>query len=548
MAMMIVKFHKLIQSKMVWYIVLGVIVIAFVGFFTPTMGGKSSQSSKAQPAGELFGKEVSEAEYRHAFQNTYLWYILSSGRMPEMTSEFNEALRQQAWQQLAMLRKAEEEKIIVADDEVIQQIQRMPIFLNQSGVFDRNAYRGILNNLGVSPQQIEGLMREQIAMYKLTVRPVQAALVSPTELTKAYHLYTDRLVLEYALLSRETVAKDVSVTREEAQVYFAENKEEFRIPPRVLVSYIEFPVSNFVEQVELPDGAELEYYNNNIEAYQIETTNELELAEYKPFEEVEAEISERLKMAVARRLATEEAAAVVADIAPKSPNEKPDFRGVVADAGLTVKTLPAFGPADELDGIDPTAPFKQAAFGLRDDSYSSFSDAVTGKDSVYVLSLNKRNESFLPDFDAVEEAATASARIQAVSEALAERALEIQSAVSEAMAAGSSFDDAIEPFGLSVEKTEEFDLSTELDNQYADDLIPVCVNVAQGDLCRPAPVEDGVLISTVAQRTSLDAEIGLPAVREELISGLSGARAQRLAADWEAALMDDANLKLRGEE
>ncbi|MBI9020534.1 MAG: SurA N-terminal domain-containing protein [Verrucomicrobia bacterium] len=542
MAMLISKFHKLIQSKVVWYIILGVIIIAFVGFFTPTMGSKSSKT-KVQPVGELFGKKVMPQEYRLAYQNTFIWYALTSGRQPRMTDELALELRQEAWVRLAALRKAEGEKIMVADQEVVTQIQQMPAFQGESGVFDPRVYQAVLKYLNISSTQAETLFREQIALRKLMFRPVQAALITPYELRRAYALYTDRFVLKTALLPREQIEKGVTVSRDEAEALFAENIEAFRMPAKVRVSFVEWKVSDFIDQVEIPEGTALHVYKQNIENYRIETTNDLNVAEYKDFGDVESEITAQLTENAARRLAADAATTLVGDIAPQSETDQPDFSGATAAAGLKVKTLPAFGIDDELSGVDPTAPFRQAAFRLQDDAYSSFSDAVVGKDSVYVLSLEKILPSFLPDFEVVADKVMDAARAQAVANALSDRALELQGAVSAALAAGSSFEEAIKPYNLKIETTEEFDVTSQLDNEYADVLIPICLNRQQGELCRPVPVKEGVLIAYVAERKSTDIEVGLPGIRQELVEGLSQGRVRQLASDWQASLLREANFK-----
>ena len=542
MAMLISKFHKLIQSKVVWYIILGIIIIAFVGFFTPSMRSGSKRPSQ-KAVGELFGEKVMSQEYRQAYQNTYLWYVLTSGSMPQITDEMAAALRQEAWQRLAALRKAEADKIGVSNEEVVQQIQQLPAFRGENGGFDVRAYNAILKHLRISSLQVEGLLREQIVMHKLMYRPAQAALISPYELRKAYHLYTDRFVLEYALLPREQIEKEVTVSREEAEALFVENIEAFRMPSKVRVSYVEWSVSDFLEQAEIPEDAALQVYNQNLESYRIETTNEFDVAEYKPFEEVEAEITDQIREVVARRAAAEEATALVADIAPRAEGDLPDFAGAAAAAGLAVKTLPAFGLTDELPAIDETAPFRQAASRLQDDAYSSFSDAVVGKDSVYVLSLEQQYPSFLPDFEVVEDQVMEAARAQAVSEAVSVRATELQETLSAALAAGDTFKDAIKPYGLNIETTEEFDVTTELTNDYANVLIPICLNTQQGELCQPVPVEEGILLAYVAERKSIDAELGLPAIRQELVAGLSQNRVRQLTQDWQASLLDDAHFK-----
>lgn len=542
MAMLITRFHKLIQSKVVWYIILGVIIVSFVGFFMPTTRADGRQR-KSRPAGELFGKKVSQDEYRRAYQNTYVWYILSSGKMIPMTDRLNEALRKEAWQRVAILRQAQEQKILVTDEEVLRQLQSLPLFAAQNGAFDANMYKAVLRQIGLSPRQAEELFREQIAIYKLTYRPIQAALISPYELKKAYHLYTDRFVVDYAVIPRTQVEKTVTVSKEAAQALFAANPEAFRMPAKVRVSYVEFAVSNFLAKAEIREGAALKFYNDNLENYRIETADMNAATEYKPFNAVESEITAQLRQGAARKLAVEKATEFVVDVAPRAEGAQPDFSGAAKKAALKVKTMPAFSLKEDLKGIDETAPFRQAAFSLENDAYASFSDAVVGKDTVYVLSLEQRYPSFIPTFEAVEKEATEAAREQAVTRALAERTLEIEKAVAEKTAAGTGFKEAVKPFGLKVQTTPEFDISTELKDKYADTLVGLCINVQQGALCAPAPVEDGVLLAYVSSRKSTDAETGLPAIRQELADGLSRSRAQRLAAGWQESLLSEGRLK-----
>jgi hypothetical protein len=542
MTMMISRFHKLIQSKVVWYIILGIIVVTFVGFFTPTMRASGSEQ-KARPAGMLFGKKVPMDEYRRAFDHTHIWYIISSGRMLPLTDELNAALRKEAWLRVAVLRQAQADKVIVTDKEVAQQIQAMPLFRSQTGAFDINVYKGVIQQLGLSTAQAEELFREQISIYKQMYRPAQAALISPLELTKAYHLYTDRFVLSYAVLPRAQIEKTITVTKEDAQALFAENPAAFTMPPKVRVSYVEFPVSNFVKDVVVPEGSALQVYNQNIENYRVANTNSDAVVEYKPFESVEGEITGKLKKILAVKLAAEKASEFVADVSPKTDRAKPDFSGAAAASGLKIKTLPAFGANEDLSGIDSTAPFGPAAFALEDNSYSSFSDAVIGKDTVYVLSLEKRYPSFVPDFSAVEKEATAAARERAVVKELAERAIDVKKAVAASLEKGVDFKAAIQPFGLAVKTTPEFDLTSELKEPYAETLVEGCLNVEQGQLCASAPVAEGILLSYVASRKSTDADIGLPAVRDELVSSLARNRAQRLAASWQQSLLDEGEFK-----
>ena len=548
MAMMIGKFHKMIQSKVVWFIVLGVIVVTFVFWGVGAKvgnGGGQGQQQAGQVIATLFGEDVSMEEYRQAMMGTRLWYMMTTGRVPGQDRATAQALEEQAWVRLAMLHKTAEEGVLVSDQEVKDLILQLPIFRGQNGAFNEAAYKGILAQMGVTPGQAEVVVREQLAMRKLAVGPLQAALITPAELEQAYHMVSDRLVLEYAVLPRSSVEESVSVTREEAVEYFEANREDFRMPARASVSYVEFPVADYLDQVEMPEGLALQLYNENIEYYRVESTNENAAVEYKLFEDVEGEINEMILEKLARDKAVEAATALVADVAPKGQSAKPDFRGAVAAASLTAKTLPAFGPYEKLDGIDETAPFQRVALSLRDNSYDSYSDAVAGKETVYVMSLVKRDESFLPEFEQVEERVMDAARRSAVNEALAQRALDIQETVPVVLETGKSFADAMAPLDLTVEMTDEFSQSDSLDHDYAQQMMAVAMNAKEGELCSPVPVANGVLFVYVSKRIAADAELGLAAVRDVLLEQLSNERAQRLGASWQTALMNEADRQMK---
>jgi hypothetical protein len=542
MAMMISKFHKLIQSKVVWYIVLGIIVIAFVGFFTPTMG--SGGGSRKEPvAGEVFGEKVMLSEYQDAYRNVFLWYTLLRGEVPNADEALAARFREDAWYFVAGLRKANQEGVIISDQEVIREIQQLPVFLNQSGVFDPNVYKAVLNALKIRSARVENLVRSQLALSKLAERASLSALIAPKQLEEAYRLYTDRFVVNYAVLPREEVEKTVNVTIEDAKKIFTENVEAFRMPAKVQVSYVELPVEQYVEQAEVPEGAALQVYNQNLQYYRIENEDPNAPVEYKAFEDVEEEINGEIRRVVARRMAAEEATALVADIAPKAEGETPDFAGAAAAADLAVKRLPAFGPEDPIPGVDSTAPFRQAAFRLQDDVYSSFSDAVVGQDFVYVLSLVKRYPSFLPGFDAVEEQAIQVARNIAVQEALAKRADKLNDELAAAMADGKSFDQLVADLGLSVQKTDEFTAESRPEMDHADSILSVCLNRQEGEFCEPVLMSDGVLLAYVAQRVSDDMTVGLPPLRPRLINALQQYRSRQLFSDFGAELMLDADVK-----
>ena len=98
MAMMISKFHKLIQSKVVWTAFAILISVAFVTVYT----GSKSSASKArsenagQIAGRLFGEDVSRLEYGQAYRSVYVMYTMMAGRLINIDEQIHDLLSQAA--------------------------------------------------------------------------------------------------------------------------------------------------------------------------------------------------------------------------------------------------------------------------------------------------------------------------------------------------------------------------------------------------------------------------------------------------------------------
>ena len=119
--MMITKFHKLIQNKLLWIAFLIVVVFSFVIWGTAMPN--ASEMAAANDAGTLDGESVPYPEYQKARFNTYLALVLMTGRAINITPELEEELHTMAWQRLVSLREANKLGLTSSNDEVVGSIQ-----------------------------------------------------------------------------------------------------------------------------------------------------------------------------------------------------------------------------------------------------------------------------------------------------------------------------------------------------------------------------------------------------------------------------------------
>lgn len=104
MTMMISRFHRLIQSRILWGVFLIVIVFSFViwGMVWPS---REDRLEEARGAGTLDGETVSFGEYNAAYRSAYLARALTQSR--DMNAPGSDViLRRMTWQRLATLREA----------------------------------------------------------------------------------------------------------------------------------------------------------------------------------------------------------------------------------------------------------------------------------------------------------------------------------------------------------------------------------------------------------------------------------------------------------
>ena len=104
MAMLITNFNKLIQSKIVWGLFIGLVVFAFVAMDMATPDA-SPQRSANDPVGTVFGEEITRAEFLTSYRNVYLIYSIMTGEALQVDKETDQALTEAAWNRLAVLKK-----------------------------------------------------------------------------------------------------------------------------------------------------------------------------------------------------------------------------------------------------------------------------------------------------------------------------------------------------------------------------------------------------------------------------------------------------------
>jgi len=563
MPMLIQKFHRMIQSRLLWGLILFVIVMTFVVWGTqfPSQSGKAKE---ANAAGKLFGKFVDQQEFRQAYFSTYMSAVLSVGRSFDITPRLDQELRKAAWRRLASLIRARELGFQSSDEEVMATIQSHPGF-SVEGRFSPAYYnafvQNVLGRMGFSEVQFEEHVREEITLQKLQQMVQQGILVSPYEITRTFRSLTDAFDVEYVKLTREDVEKNVKVTREDAQAFFLADPAAFTIPEKVRVAYVEIPAAQFAADLKITEDDQLEYYDRHIDEFTVtnivpvlpgasadtnasvmgQTTSKVETLS---FDLVKTNIQEKLLQELALNRAAEKATDFVVTLAPDREGNAPSFDEAAEKAGLQVVKPEPFALQDDVAGVDAGFAFNRAVFALNKTPDEYFTDAIVGSNAVYVAGLIEKIAERVPEFDEVADEALEAAREHALNEALAKKAQELRETAVKAVDAGKSFADAVKP--LKVVAVDEFTASSAMStNEYAEILLRGVLARNQGEISDLLSTEDdAVLLAHVVKRTAGD-PASLDSLRPQIRDSVKRQRARLLFEDWQSALLREAQFEDR---
>jgi peptidyl-prolyl cis-trans isomerase D len=533
--MLITKFNKMIRNRILWWFIGGIVIITFLGFFSPSGGCEKLPSGNG--IGTLFDQPVTDAELRQARFNTYLSLCLMVGRIIPMTEEINTELDAQSWKRIAALRTAKSLGITVSTDEILNMLKSDPQF-TVNGAFSKERYaaftRSVLGALNTTVMQFEEQLGENIILQKLQNLTAAAAWVSPSDMNRIVSRYADSFAVQYVLFGTNRLTGQVTVNDADLQRYFEAHTNDFIIPEKVAVQYVQYPISNYLAAAVVESTAVEEYYDTHTEEFASSDTNAAKTV--APLESVRGAISNKLIRSTATDLARNAALDFVVSLAPGRDGSATAFDALVSATGLTVRTTGLFdaqnGPPGEFFGPD----FVEAAFRLRPTPDEYFSDVVTGLDHVYVLALRTNTEARLPDLADIKDQVRPFALEEAREARLMKLAGEARDRLDAGLKAGKSFKAAAAAEAMNVVTTELFSVYSAPEALSGGGILEDITSHDSGELTGILTGTNALIIAYVAERKPATIDEGAT-VRAQLGMNITRRRARALFTEWENDLI-----------
>lgn len=372
--------------RMIFAVLLAVTIVSFV--FTigasPGIGRADRQTMERRVFGYNLG---SQEDSSRLFGDAALSAQLQTGYSPDSAE-----LQNYAFERAAALQLANQLHLpSPSQREIADFIKTLRVFTNETGEFDAQRYTLFRDSLKTNPSLNEASVSRVLA-DELRINAVQRLLagpgyVLPSDVKRQLAQADARWTLGVATIDYASYNPNVAVTDAALTKFFDENSFRYDIPPRVVASYVDFPLQALLPAITVTDAEVRAFYDSNPARFPKPATDAKAPAKSDPladFAAVRPQVEAALKAERARRAAVKAAsdftfAVFQRKLAPGTPA----FETFLAEHKVALKPLAPFtreeGPAE----LGRSPEVAAEAFKLGPDRL--YSDAIAAPSGAVVL-------------------------------------------------------------------------------------------------------------------------------------------------------------------
>lgn len=214
-----------------WVLALTVIP-AFV-IFGPVSDWLPKRTDKA--IGSIGGKDVSVADLLDSMAGIRAQILLNYFNQPETLDSFSKdktLLAELGWKRLVLLNESKSYSVSVKDSDVAAYVRSHPLFMS-GGAFNPRRYNSVTRSyLGLSPQDFERLVRENMAVQALKEIYSSGISVTDRESRIAYSMANEKIRISYVTIKPDDVKDTADIGEPEIKSFYEENKASFMLPDK----------------------------------------------------------------------------------------------------------------------------------------------------------------------------------------------------------------------------------------------------------------------------------------------------------------------------
>jgi peptidyl-prolyl cis-trans isomerase D len=373
-----------------------------------------------------------------------------------------------AFQRAAILHLADQWHIPAATpSEIETQIKGLRMFAGADGQFDPKAYQTFRDNLktnprGVTEAEIARVLGDDVRAEKVQNLLAGPGFVLPSEVKSQLREADTTWTLHTATLDYNAFKPEIKPTDAELTQFFEQSGGRYDVPPRVVVSYVEFPALSYLPTITVTDTEVRAFYDANPARFPkpadpakpasttISVTPPADPA--ADFAAVRTQVEAALKFERAQKAAVKAASDVSLALFESKARTSTAIDAFLASKQLTTQTLPPFSRDEPPVQFGGSREIAAEAFRLSQDRIAS--DALATPAGAVILFWRETQATHKPLFAAVRDRVSADYIENERRKRFVELGRTIKSQLETRLKAGDAFEKAAEASGSSSLKLE----------------------------------------------------------------------------------------------
>lgn len=165
-----------------------------------------------------------------------------------------------------LLQAVDDANIRASDLQVANYIRTSPQFLDGE-TFSPSLYKQMIRSIGFSEIGFEQQVRKDLVVNQLRAGIAATAFTTAEELQRLETYRQQKRDIGYALIGIEAFRDAVKPTADDLSAYFEENIENYRIPEKVALAYIDLSIEKLMAEIPTDDARLRAYYDANVGNY-----------------------------------------------------------------------------------------------------------------------------------------------------------------------------------------------------------------------------------------------------------------------------------------
>jgi hypothetical protein len=428
------------HQKWLWLAIVVPTIITFVWAFGPA-ARVNSGARRVSGLGSINGHAISQSQFDQAGREAELHYFINTGRWPQDDRSSGFDLEREAYQWLLLVQKQEQLGIHISDDIAADTARQLVRPFEKMGITSPAMFiQRELQPRGIQIDDFERFIHHFIGVRQLIATVgTSGRLITPEEARELYERDHQELATDALFYSASNYLAEVPAPAPAALgQYYTNMMVRYAVPERVQVNYVRFNVTNYLSQAESDLKTNL---NEMIEAnVQRLGTNLTQIfPDAKTPEAARAKIREELIRKTALGEANKKAVEFdnVVFAANENKARPESFVELARTNGLTVEVTPPFDRDSGPTNLDVASDFTRRAFDLT--AEEPFSQAILGRDGVYVLGYYKQLPREMPTLDQIHDRVVADYKHDQAMRLARQAATGFYQTLTNGLAQGSSF-------------------------------------------------------------------------------------------------------------